>query len=276
MDSFLTWLNSDRTNREIQESIDNAFKKLKSTNNHTREDGIEDLVQLVRNLKDHRLDAFLILQDVQEFNVALSVMHAMTDKNSPVPLRADALVGALDLLQGCCLMHYPSKGLVGIDNRAIKLMLSRLETFCRMYGGKLVEKTLKPATTRVPMSKRASSLVDTAALDPLVIISCLDCLLAMLVDQDLCQVEFRQQQGIAFLVDVINATSAPKEVRSKAAEFLLFLVRYFTEAKEDNQQQVCTFLGDKMFKALTDSAQSTGKGAEKFDAFLKQIDIQSS
>ena len=169
-------------------------------------------------------------------------------------------------------MHYPSKGLVGIDQRAIKLMLSRLESFCRMYGGKLTEKTSNTTSTRLPLNKRASSLVDTATLDPMVIIACLDCLLAILVDHDLCQVEFRQQNGIAFLVDVINATSAPKEVRCKAAEFLLFLVRYFTESKDDHQQQVSTYLGDKLAKALVDSASSTSKGSDKFDAFLKQVD----
>jgi hypothetical protein len=275
MDEFLKWLNSDRVNREIQISLETSLTKLKNSHNAVREEGVDELVHLVRGLKDARLEAFLTLQDIQEFNVAQSVMNAMMDKNFPTPFRADALVGALDILQGCCLLHYPSKGLVGIDNRAIKLMLSRLETFCRMYGGKLVEKTAKSAT-RVPLNKRASSLVDTAALDPLVIISCLDCLLAILVDHDLCQVEFRQQQGIAFLVDVINATSAPKDVRAKAAEFLLFLVRYFTESKDDHQQQVSTYLGDKMFKALTDSAQATGKGPEKFDTFLKQIDLNST
>jgi len=207
--------------------------------------------------------------------VALAILKVMIDKDATVPLHVDSLVSALDVLQGCCLMHYPSKGLVGIDNRAIKLMLSRLDTFCRMYGGKLVEKknlsSLIP-TSRVPVNKRASSLVDTASTDPAVIIACLDCLLAILVDHDLCQVEFRQQYGIAFLVDVINAISAPKEVRSKASEMLLFLVRYFTEAKEDNQHQVNTYLGEKLFKALTDSATSTSKGADKFDAFLKQVD----
>ena len=209
--------------------------------------------------------------------VALAIMKAMTDKEATVPLKVDALVSALDVLQGCCLLHYPSKGLIGIDTRAIKLMLSRLDTFCRMYGGKLSEKKnlstlVALPSTRVPVNKRASSLVDTAATDPAVIIACLDCLLAILVDHDLCQVEFRQQYGIAFLVDVINATAAPKEVRAKASEMLLFLVRYFTESKDDHQQQVNTYLGEKLFKALTDSATSTSKGADKFDAFLKQVD----
>lgn len=202
-------------------------------------------------------------------------MKAMTDKEVSTPLHVDALVSALDVMQGCCLMHYPSKGLVGIDTRAIKMMLSRLETFCKMHGGKLVEKTSSLSVPRQALNKRASSLVDAAAMDPIVIISCLDCLLAILVDHDLCQVEFRQQQGIAFLCDVINATSAPKEVRAKAAEFLLFLVRYFTESKDDHQQQAVKFLGDKMFKCLMDCVTSTSKGPEKFDPFLKQIDIAS-
>lgn len=200
-------------------------------------------------------------------------MKAVNDKEATVPMKVDSLVAALDVLQGCCLLHYPSKGLVGIDSRAIKLMLSRLETFCRMHGGKLVEKQqVNSSSARVPLGKRASSLVETASLDPVVIMSCLDCLLAILVDHDLCQVEFRQSSGIAYLVDVINATSAPKDVRAKSAEFLLFLVRYFTESKDDHQQQVVNFLGEKLAKGLTDAASATGKGAEKFDVFLKMVD----
>lgn len=204
-------------------------------------------------------------------------MKAMTDKEASQPLHVDALVSALDVIQGVCLLHHPSKGLIGIDTRAIKMMLTRLETFTKMHGGKLVDK--KSANNllapRLPLNKRASSLVDTATMDPAVIMSCLDCLLAILVDHDLCQVEFRQQQGIAFLVDVINASSAPKEVRAKSAEFLLFLVRYFTESKDDHQQEVVKYLGEKMFKALMDSVTSTAKGPEKFDTFLKQVDIST-
>lgn len=200
-------------------------------------------------------------------------MKAMTDKEASGPLRVDALVSALDVIQGVCLLHYPSKGLIGIDTRAIKMMLTRLETFTKMHGGKLVEKKSSSLLApRLPLNKRASSLVDTATMDPVVIMSCLDCLLAMLVDHDLCQVEFRQQQGIGFLVDVISASSAPKEVRAKSAEFLLFLVRYFTESKDDHQQEVVKHLGEKLFATLMDSVTSTAKGPEKFDIFLKQVD----
>lgn len=204
-------------------------------------------------------------------------MKAMSDKEASQPLRVDALVSALDVIQGVCLLHYPSKGLIGIDTRAIKMMLTRLETFTKMHGGKMEPK--KSSTSllapRLPLNKRASSLVDTATMDPVVIMSCLDCLLAMLVDHDLCQVEFRQQLGIAFLVEVIQASSAPKEVRAKSAEFLLFLVRYFTESKDDHQQEVVQHLGEKLFASLMDSVTSTAKGPEKFDAFLKQADHPS-
>lgn len=41
---------------------------MRSTHNAQREEGIDELVRLVRALKDSSLEAFVMLQDIQEYN----------------------------------------------------------------------------------------------------------------------------------------------------------------------------------------------------------------
>lgn len=190
-------------------------------------------------------------------------------------LSSNALVSALDTIQGLCLLHYPTKFAVGVECRAIKLILARLEAYCEGHGG-TPSKRSNTNETHQKLTRRKSTLLEIVNLDDQAVLACLDTLLAILVDHDLCQIDFRQSNGVSYIIDLISTVGAPREVRAKSAEFVLFLVRYLTESKDENQRLVLQYLGEPLTLALTQSVTSTAKGLDKFDVFLKKIDESSS
>ncbi len=154
-------------------------------------------------------------------------------------ISTNELADALDVIQGCCLLHYPSKELIGVQCQGVKLLLDHV------------------------LSQQSVS-VQLAALD---------CLLALMVDCNEVQNEFHAHKGLKTLVDLLKLKTVRNEVRHKIAAVLLFMTRYFNEQREENKQRVQSLLGDKLTSALMQAVQLTNRTQdEKFEVFIKQLD----
>lgn len=154
-------------------------------------------------------------------------------------ISANELSDALDVVQGCCLLHYPSKQLIGVECHGVK---------------QLLEYATSPQSVHVQLSA-------------------LDTLLAVMVDCVEVQNVFHAQQGLKTLIEQLKHKSARSEVRHKCAAVLLFMTRYFNEQREENKQRVQGLLGEKLTSALLQSAQLTNRSQdEKFEVFIKQLD----
>lgn len=172
--------------------------------------------------------------------VAFQVWNHVLDpsQNRGKESSAHEVSDALDVVQGCCLLHYASKQLIGVQCRGVAVLL---------------EYARSPPSVHVQLSA-------------------LDALLALMVDCAEVQLEFHAHKGLKVLVELLKLGTVRSEVRHKLVAVLLFMTRYFAE-REDNQQRVQTLLGDKLTSALLQSAQLTNRSQdEKFDAFLKQLD----
>jgi hypothetical protein len=181
----------------------------------------------------------LILVAFQIWNNVLDPkVHQTKSKESEVH-SANELTDALDVVQGCCLLHYPSKQLIGVQCHGV---------------AQLLEYVTSPQSVHVQLSA-------------------LETLLALMVDCVEVQNEFHAHKGLKTLIDLLKLKTVRSEVRHKIAAVLLFMTRYFNEQREENKQRVQTLLGEKLTSALLQSAQLTNRSQdEKFEVFIKQLD----
>lgn len=148
--------------------------------------------------------------------------HSRLNYNDTMSL--DEMIYALDILQGCCIIHYPSKQLVAIDLRGLKLFMQKLEELCAS-SPEVENSCIKlPKSNR---SRRSSVYMAKSLKNPILpydeakaleisgtFLTCiLDCILSILVDQEFCQIEFRQRGGISLVGKIIENSYWPKEVR---------------------------------------------------------------
>lgn len=123
------------------------------------------------------------------------VTNSSTQNSSPFS-SLEILIESLDIIQGCCLIHYPTKQLIGIDCRGIDLFLQRINSFCNENG--------KKTKNNKSESNKKSMILEFEILEPSVIQSCFDCLLAIMVDQEICQIQFRHQDGVSYIVKILK------------------------------------------------------------------------
>jgi len=179
MEEYLAWLNSDRRVRELHFKLSLFFAKVRGKFSYLRTTGLTELINFVKGLKDDELKFFLRLQDVQEENVCHLVFKTLVipicDAAQLTKESKQELYLALELLQGVCLLHHPSKK-VAADLNAIPLLQELLE--------------------------RDQPQIQVAALE---------CLLAVLVDCDDHQQFFRDNKGI----DKVTAILRQKKCKER-------------------------------------------------------------
>jgi hypothetical protein len=182
----------------------------------------------------------LILVAFQIWNNVLDPkVHQTKSKESEVH-SANELTDALDVVQGCCLLHYPSKQLIGVQCHGV---------------AQLLEYVTSPQSVHVQLSA-------------------LETLLALMVDCVEVQNEFHAHKGLKTLIDLLKLKTVRSEVRHKIAAVLLFHDALLqTNSARRNKQRVQTLLGEKLTSALLQSAQLTNRSQdEKFEVFIKQLD----
>lgn len=64
-------------------------------------------------------------------------------------------------------------------------------------------------------------------------------------------------------------------VRAKCAEFLVFLIRYFVNGKDENNQYVIEAFGEDLTTALNNCAMSKEKGLDKYYNFLRVLELRT-
>eukprot|EP01120_Amphizonella_sp_Union-15-10_P002094 TRINITY_DN1223_c0_g1_i1.p1 TRINITY_DN1223_c0_g1~~TRINITY_DN1223_c0_g1_i1.p1 ORF type:complete len:246 (+),score=33.25 TRINITY_DN1223_c0_g1_i1:59-796(+) len=241
MEDYLAWLNSDRRIREMHFQLSLYFAKVRGKPCSLRVQGLTDLILFVKSLKEDDLKFFQRFQDVEDENICKMVFKEIVipcnEGSLSVQSRQELYLG-LELIQGVCLLHFPSKT-VAADHDAVKLLLELLD---KDY--------------------------------PQIQVASLECLLSILVDKEDLQRNFRDSKGIDKVTSVLRQKTAKKEVRLKCAEFLFFLIRYFSGGMNDNRKKVIDVLGDRLTQLLTQSVQlnPTKEKGEKFEGFIRELD----
>jgi len=249
--SYYSWLNQDRRNRELQFQLTCWIAKLRTKHSYVRIEALTEMLAFMRTMTEEDQEAFIRLQNSMDENLAYQIWNNVLDPkaNQPPPhkskesearvISTSEIVDALEVVQGCCLLHYPSKQLIGVECQGVKVLLEHV----------------------------------TSAQSVHVQLSALDTLLALMVDAEEVQQLFHAQQGLKALIELLKHKSTRSEVRHKLSAVLLFMIRYFTELREENKQRVQSLLGEKLTNALLQSVQLTNSSTEeRFDAFIKQLD----
>jgi len=217
-DAYYAWLNSERRHRELHFRVNFLLAKLRSKFSYVRIEGLTELGELLRSFsRDEDFEAFSRLQDTYDDNVAYQIFRkilepTITNKHQKAEraISTTELMLALDVLQGCFLLHYYSKKIVSLTCHALELMLDYLDS--------------------------PSGTIQIAALDVL---------LAMMVDSEAIQREFLEKNGIKKVVALMKQKGVKKETRMKCVQFLAILVRHFSETMRENKAALIEALGEK-------------------------------
>jgi hypothetical protein len=241
-DEYHAWLNAEKKNRDWHFHVNCSLAKLKSKFSYLRLEGMTELLNTLRSLKDEEYDEFSRLQDVVEENIAINIVKNILEPSktkSDRSITTTELTTALDLLQGACLVHHTSKKVAALDYNGLDWMIEYMEG--------------------------ANLSLQLAALDVI---------LSFMVDNDDVQAEFRNRKGMAKMLAMLKKKDEKKEVRIKIAQMLVFITRYFSgKSVEENKKEVIKGLGDKVASSIKDLHVGSAKDKiEKIDAWLKQID----
>jgi hypothetical protein len=171
-EEYHAWLNADKKNRDWHFQVNCSLAKLKSKFSYLRLEGMTELLNILRSLKDEEYDEFARLQDVVEENIAINIIKNILEPSktkSDRSITTTELTTALDLLQGACLVHFGSKRVAAIDYNGLDWMIEYME------GANL--------------SLQLASL---------------DVILAFMTDNDDVQVEFRNRKGMTKMLGLLK------------------------------------------------------------------------
>jgi hypothetical protein len=107
-DDYRTWLNSDRKKREIHFRVSVGLAKMDAKFSYLRLEGLNELSDFLRSIKEEDYGIFCHLQDIQENNLALHIMKKISEHSAPKSMRKPETslistterLAAMDLLQG--------------------------------------------------------------------------------------------------------------------------------------------------------------------------------
>lgn len=132
---------------------------------------------------------------------------------------------ALDILQGTSILHFPTKQLVALDLRGLRHFMQLFEDISSSVASPVANSVVRKANDKrsrrssvyLTRNLRQPSLpndeVKATEMSGIVIESLLDCFLGLLVDQEYCQIEFRQRGGISMVVGILENPHWDKSVR---------------------------------------------------------------